>query len=124
MVRKGKSLMKLFGKIIILVIFIIVILYYASAYIMPSITIINNSGALIEQAEVTLPNNRLDFGDIANKKQNTLHYSLTQNDGDYRYQFEYANNKTLKGSCGYVTNNEMHKRVIITIVQNNHVICR
>lgn len=115
--------MKFVSKIVGLVIFVVVASYYVSMFIMPSITIVNHSGHLIAQAKIILPNNQLDFGTIAHRQQNTLHYSLTQNDGVYRYQFEYANQVIVEGHCGYVTNNQINKRVTLVIKQDNQVTC-
>jgi hypothetical protein len=84
--------------------------YYGSAFIMPSITIVNNSGHIIEQMEIALPSSNLNFGTLMNTEQNTLHYTLEQNDGVYNYKFKHENSTVFLGSCGYVTNNEIHKR--------------
>ncbi len=64
--------MKLLIKTILLVISLLLITYYSVMFIMPSITIVNNSGISIEQAEITLPANHLDFGTIANKNHPIL----------------------------------------------------
>jgi hypothetical protein len=93
-------------------------------FVMPSITIINNSGVKIEQAEITLPANHLDFGTIANNQQNTLHYALNQSDGSYHYTFKLTGLSAISDNCGYVTQNEIHKRVFISINHNFEVICQ
>ncbi len=90
---------------------------------MPSVTIVNKSGAVIEQVEVALPSSNLNFGALMDGEENTLHYSLEQSDGVYNYQFKSKNSVMFRGSCGYVTNNEIHKRVVITLNKNNEVVC-
>lgn len=115
--------MKLLIKIILFAISLLLITYYAIMFIMPSITIVNNTGITIEQADVALPTNHLDFGTIANMKQNTLHYALKQNDGSYQYIFKLKNSTVISGNCGYVTQNEVHKRVSISINNKFDVIC-
>jgi len=89
---------------------------------LPSITIINNASTAIQHAQVTLPNSGLDFGVVQKGSDNTIYYSLAQLDGTYRYQFKLANGREFSGECGYVTGNELHKRVVIT-VRENGVIC-
>jgi len=115
--------MKLFTKIILALILIAFSLYHLGFYIMPSVTIFNNSGDTLTRAQVSLPNNRLDFGEIQTAHTNTLHYSLEQNDGVYSYSFFSRNNITLTGECGYVTKNEINKRVLITVFKS-HVQCK
>ncbi|NMP17721.1 hypothetical protein [Thalassotalea sp. Y01] len=100
-----------------------VCLYQGAIYVMPSITIVNNSGSVISGAKVYLADNRLDFGEIDVARSNTLQYSLEQKDGVYRYIFTIADGDTLSGECGYVTNNEYGKRVIIT-VNTNDIVCQ
>jgi hypothetical protein len=114
--------MKLITKMVISVLVIIVVAYYGSAFIMPSVTIINKSGEVVTLVEVALPNSNLNFGSLADGEENTLHYFLEQSDGVYHYQFKSS--VVVSGSCGYVTNNEIHKRVIITLNKNNEVVCR
>jgi len=116
--------MKLLIKLALLVISLLFITYYSVMFIMPSITIINTSGVTIDQAEITLPANHLDFGAIVNAQQNTLHYALNQNDGSYQYNFKMTGLADIKGDCGYVTQNEIHKRVYISINHNLEVICK
>jgi hypothetical protein len=101
---------------------ILIGVYYGSFYIMPSITIINNSGVTIETGKVRLPRSNLDFGSIENGQKNTLHYSLTQADGEYEYKFIFSDDVSISGSCGYLTQNEINKRVSITVTTNK-VVC-
>lgn len=115
--------MKLFAKIVISILVFIVVAYYGSVFIMPSVTLVNKSGDVVEQAEVSLPNSNLNFGVLMDGEENTLHYSLEQSDGVYHYLFKSKNSVVFRGSCGYVTHNEIHKRVVITLNKNNEVIC-
>jgi len=117
--------MKLLYKIVFSVTVFLVVLYYSSFYILPSITIVNNSGAQITQAEIDLPSTHLDFGSIEQGTSNTLHYALTQQrDGVYTYRIDAKDLAVYHGSCGYVTNNELHKRVVIYIASNAQVVCK
>ncbi|WP_434951113.1 hypothetical protein ACRWQL_16450 [Shewanella sp. HL-SH4] len=116
--------MKLIVKVVISTFVIACFAYYGSLFVMPSVTIENHSTSAIKQIEVALPSSNLNFGAINDGEKNTLYYSLEQNDGMYRYQFENENSAVYNGSCGYVTSNELHKRFIITINKNNQVICR
>lgn len=116
--------MKLVYKIALSAVALLVVIYHASFFILPSITIVNNSENSITQVAINLPSSRLDFGSIANGASNTLHYALTQKqDGVYRYKINIANAVEDNGSCGYVTNNEINKRVIITVHKDKSVTC-
>ena len=115
-------MLKLLAKITLTVLIVTALIYSVGLYIMPSVTVINNSDVAIEKAEITLPSNKLDFGGIASKAHNTLYYSLEQGDGVYKYNFVLANKAVFNNFCGYVTQNEVNKRVVIT-VSNNKVVC-
>lgn len=103
---------------------LVAVAYYGSAFIMPSVTIVNKSDLVIEQASLSLPSSNLNFGTLIRNEENTLHYSLEQNDGVYHYQFKVKGLADIKGSCGEVLNYEFHKRVAITFTENNKVVCR
>lgn len=107
---------------VFVVIAIAVIAYYASFYVMPSITIVNNSGLTIETSKVRLPNSKLDFGSVETGHSNALYYSLNQADGEYQYEFIMSDDSVLDGECGYLTHSEINKRVLITI-NENEVVC-
>jgi len=117
--------MKLLYKIVFSVVALLVFLYYSSFYVLPSITIVNSSGAELTLVEINLPGSHLDFGSIANGSSNTLHYSLEQQrDGVYSYNIKVTDSVVYQGSCGYVTNNEFNKRVIISIESDHQVRCQ
>lgn len=103
---------------------VLVVAYYGSAFVMPSITVVNRSGETVEQVEVALPSSNLNFGSLVADEQNTLHYTLKQNDGAYHYTIKLGNSPIFQGTCGYVTKNEIHKRVIITLKENYKVVCK
>ena len=63
---------------------VLAVAHYGRAFVMPSITIVNNSARTTEKMEVTLPSSNLNFGALMNGEQNTLHYTLEQKDGTYR----------------------------------------
>ena len=120
--------MKFAVKFVISIFVLLVVAYYGSAFVMPSVTIVNNSTQFIDQIEVALPSSNLNFGGLNVGETNTLHYSLEQNDGEYQYQFTQTQTNdaepvVYRGSCGYVTGNEIHKRVVITLNANNVVEC-
>ncbi len=115
--------MKLVLKIAGGVLVSIVALYYLSFFVTPSITVVNNSGNLIELAKVKLPNSHLDFGSIMKGETNTLHYALTQQGGEYQYTIMLNDNNVISGRCGYVTHSEIHKRVFLYVTPNHKVIC-
>jgi hypothetical protein len=109
---------KVFLLSVIALLAILVGVYYGSFYVMPSITIINNSGVTIESAKVRLPNSNLDFGSVESVQKSTLHYYLSQNDGEYEYKFIFSDDVSIAGACGYLTKNEINKRVSITVTPN------
>ena len=115
--------MKFIIKLVISILVILIVAYFGSAFVMPSITIVNSSGHNTEQTEVALPSSNLSFGALMNGEQNTLYYNLEQSDGVYSYTFKYENTAVISGSCGYVTSNEIHKRVVITLNEYNQVVC-
>ncbi len=114
--------MKLFIKIIMSTFALFVASYYLYFYISPSVTVMNKSALEVIEANVTLPTNNLNFDSINSGQENTIHYSLSQQDGAYKYSINLAN-ETLSGTCGYLTNNEMNKRFVITINKNKRVSC-
>jgi hypothetical protein len=115
--------MKLITKLVVSMLAVLVFAYYGSEFVMPSITIVNDTGQNLKQMKVALPSSNLDFGAIKHGEQNTLLYTLKQNDGAYQYKFKHENSAAVSGTCGYVTKNEIHKRVIITLKENNEVVC-
>ena len=96
--------------------------YQLYFFILPAVTVVNTTGSLIENARVDLPNSGLDFGDIGSGRENTIYYSLEQSDGEYQYLITIQGGLVLSGTCGVVTNNEFHKRLVIR-VQEGEVIC-
>jgi hypothetical protein len=115
--------MKLIVNIVIVILAAIAIAYYGSFFILPSVTVVNKSGIFIKQVEVALPSSNLNFGALIDGEKNTLHYSLKQINGLYNYKFTRENSIAFKGSCGYVTSDEFHKRVVITLLKNKQVVC-
>jgi hypothetical protein len=101
---------------------ILVAAYYGTFYVMPSVSIINNSGVGIESATIKLPSSHLDFGPISQGQTNTIHYSLQQADGIYDYNFDFADGESIHGKCGYVTQGEINKRVSL-IISKQEVTC-
>jgi len=106
---------------------LIIVLFLAAIsgyfYMLPNITVVNYSGEAINKTLIYLPNNRLNFGKIEDKQQNKIGYSLEQNDGSYRYVFTFTSGKHLAGECGYITANEVHKRLEVTIDKHYQVTC-
>ena len=115
--------MNIIVKTVVSILVVMVVAYYGGTYLMPSVTIVNKSGNVIDLAELALPNSNLNFGVLMDGEENTLHYSPEQSDGVYNYHFKSKSSGEFRGSCGYVTNNQIHKRVVITIKENNEVVC-
>ncbi|BDY04674.1 hypothetical protein [Ferrimonas sp. YFM] len=115
--------MKKVLRLIIAVMFVLFAAYKLNFFILPSVTVINGSEVIIKQATVTLPSSNLNFGLIDGAMENTIHYSLEQSDGVYRYQFDLLNDERIAGECGYVTSNEVHKRVRIELHADHRVRC-
>jgi hypothetical protein len=119
-----RNMIKLIYKLVLLLLCVLVALYYLSFYLLPAVTIINNSAVDIAQADVDLPSSHLDFGAVASGELNRLHYDLTQQrEGQYRYKILFANSVEQQGSCGYLTNNEFHKRVVILVARDGQISC-
>ena len=117
-------MIKLIYKLVLLLLCVLVALYYLSFYLLPAVTMINNSAVDIAQADVDLPSSHLDFGAIASGDRNRLHYDLTQRrEGQYRYKILFANSVEQQGSCGYLTHNEFHKRVVILVARDGQISC-
>jgi hypothetical protein len=116
--------MKSVLKVLILLFILSVAAYFISFYIMPSVTVKNLTNVNIQSANVSLPNSGLNFGPIGAQRTNTIHYSLKQSDGVYQYRFTLDNGLVALGECGYVTNNEIHKRMEISITEGATVVCK
>ena len=114
--------MNLLIKITLAILFFAIASYYLYFYISPSVTVINKSEHLITKASVSLPKSNLNFGSLEHKQENTLYYSLAQDDGSYNYSFKIGG-KVITGSCGYLTNNEINKRFVITVSESNLIGC-
>jgi hypothetical protein len=115
--------MNLFIKVTLAIVLFVVTSYHLYFYITPSLTVINYTEHLISKAKVSLPSSHLNFGSIKHHQENTLYYSLTQDNGSYNYSFNISE-EVITGSCGYLTNNEFNKRFVITVKQNNQIDCR
>lgn len=77
------------------------------------------------QAKIDLPGSHLDFGFIASGSSNALRYLLTQPlDGAYRYTGKLPHSVEIIGSCGYVTNHEFNKPVVIAIKSDKQLSCK
>ena len=113
--------MKLITKIVAGLVLFVFAGYHISYFVLPSVTVVNTSAMKIESAKVKLPNSGLDFGDLEAGSENTLHYALTQTDGDYQYQISFGES-VLEGRCGMVRNKEINKRVTLTVSQDA-VVC-
>ena len=119
------KILKLFITLASVAFVIIIALYYSTFYVLPSVTVVNNSTTRLSTAQVTLPSSRLDFGAIPAGEANTLHYSLSQpTDGAYQYTFIKSDGEQYINRCGYVTNNEINKRVILTLESSGGVTCQ
>ena len=90
----------------------------------PEIVIVNHSSQFINQVIVTLPSNRIVFGEIAPMADSTIFYSWTQPDGVYEYQISFTSGAIINGRCGYVTNHDIGKRLLLSVEPDLKIICR
>lgn len=97
--------------------------YFGYFYITPNVTVVNASHQKVPSFIVTIPNSRLDFGGIGPGETNTIYYSIAQADGRYSAMVTTSDGVTLRKTCGAVTKNEIHKRVIITYSEARGFIC-
>ncbi|MCL1066388.1 hypothetical protein L2735_06150 [Shewanella olleyana] len=102
---------------------LIVLMYLSYFYVSPSVTVKNNSEFVIDSAVINLPLTRLDFGEINTSSKNTIYYDLAQLDGQYEYELQLNSGDTLKGKCGYVTNFEINKRVVLILNDIGEISC-
>jgi len=116
-------MVKLALKAIAFILVALVLIYQATFWVLPSVTINNQSNLAITSSYIFLPQSKLDFGELENNKTNTLHYQLQQIDGVYRYQLTLQNKEPIEGECGYITSNEIHKRVEIVLTSNYKILC-
>ena len=101
---------------------LLVTLYFSYFWLLPNVTVTNQSQVKILSVKVRLPQSNLDFGALAHGQANTIYYDLTQQDGSY--QVELVSTKgQVNLSCGYVTQNEIHKRVNIIVNSDMQVSC-
>jgi hypothetical protein len=114
--------MKIVLKTLLALSIIIFAVYKGCFYMMPSAIVLNDSGEVVNEFTVKLPNSNLNFGSLTPAQKNEIHYSIEQSDGSYEYQVVFYNKTVLSGACGYVTNSEIHKRVLFT-VKRNEVVC-
>lgn len=115
--------MKFALKLLFSIFALLVAAYHLAFFVMPAITVKNDFSQGITHATVALPSSNLDFGHIVSGEENTLHYSLEQGDGVYKFQLQLVDGTELKGICGYVTNNEVNKRVLIRLTKDKKVLC-
>lgn len=90
----------------------------------PEIIVANVSGSTIQEVIIELPSNRIVFGAIQPGTESTIYYSTTQGDGVYSYSISLVGAPPLVGSCGYVTNSEFGKRVLLVVSGKGPVECR
>ena len=110
--------MKTLLKITAVVLGLLILIYYGYFFVMPSVTVINNSEFTIENARVELPNSGLDFGRLQPADTNSIYYDLEQSNGSYQYQMTLSDGSRISGTCGEVTSHEIHKRMIINFNQD------
>lgn len=97
-------------------------IYHLYFFVIPSVTIVNRSGDVIELARVSLPSSGLDFGRLDPASENTIHYAPEQSDGVYQIRIGFAGGAGISGVCGSVTRNEIHKRQLIAIYSSS-IVC-
>jgi len=97
--------------------------YFGYFFVSPSVTVINASSDGISKVIVTLPSSRLDFGGLEPGGKNTIYFSISQADGKYMTSVTTDSGQSLEKSCGFVTGNEFHKRVKITLTDAKDLRC-
>lgn len=102
--------------------FLLTTIYYLYFWFLPSVTIVNNTSDVITSNIILLPESKMDFGEIEQAEQNTIHYQLTQKAGRYLYQF-IISGEPVTGRCGNVRDGEINKRVVIVISGNTDIKC-
>ncbi|PMG80282.1 hypothetical protein BCU84_04090 [Shewanella sp. 10N.286.51.B7] len=103
---------------------VIVLMYLSYFYASPSVTLENRSEFVIESAIINLPLSRLDFGEIHTSQDNTIYYDLAQLDGQYEYHLLLDSGDLLEGTCGYITNFEINKRVVLVLNDIGEISCQ
>ena len=98
--------------------------YYGYFYVTPNVTVVNSSQNSVPSFVVTLPNSRLNFGSLDPGATNTIYYSMDQSDGNYSANVVTSDGSKLHKSCGSVTKNELHKRVVITYTKSGRIVCK
>ena len=97
--------------------------YLGYLRLLPSIQIDNLTSKTLSLAKVQLPSNQLDMSPIAPGQSQEIYYSPQQKDGVYRYIFEFSDGTQITGSCGYITQSEYTKRVLISIRSATDIKC-
>lgn len=97
--------------------------YMGYFYVTPNVTVVNTSQQTVRSFVVTLPNSRLDFGGLEPGETNIIYYSLDQSDGQYLASVVISDSIKINKSCGYVTTNEIHKRVTISYTEGGGITC-
>ncbi len=97
--------------------------YAGYFFVSPSVTVVNASSRTIAGFVVTLPSSRLDFGVLGPGESNTIYYSLTQERGVYSTKVEIDTESSIDAACGEVSSNELHKRVTITLTEDQRIVC-
>lgn len=101
---------------------ILVTLYFSYFWLLPSVTVINQSQVTLESVKIRLPQSNLDFGALTDGQSNTIYYDLSQQDGSYQIELVSIEGP-IKWHCGHVTQNEVHKRVNIVVNSDMQVSC-
>ena len=89
----------------------------------PEIVVVNHSSHTVEEVVIRLPSNRIVFGNVPVSQEATIYYSWTQRDGVYEYEVKLIGQNVISGRCGYVTNHEIGKQLILTVEKNLEITC-
>lgn len=111
--------------IISIVILLVLLLASLGIYLIgsPEVVIVNQSSQNIDEVSVKLPSSRIVFGSIPPKSESTIYYSWSQAEGVYEYQVSFADGSSQTSQCGYVTHNEMGKRLTLIVHADLTVTC-
>lgn len=108
---------------IVLVIGVVAFGLYVYRLISPEILIENASRMAISEVIVQLPSNRVVFGGIQPGAESRIYYSSLQSDGVYNYSVTFQGGPVLTGSCGYVTNSDVGKRMQLLVHDLESAVC-
>jgi len=90
---------------------------------MPEVVVTNLSDVNIKTVTVKLSSSRIVFDDIPTSESSSIHYSISQADGAYKYTILFETGEVISDECGYLTQNEIGKIFRIDVINTTEVKC-